>query len=246
MTVIEFKVAATVADVVITSEKPDTDYLTIANQLLGPVGARRFMHALQTSGRQSYSFKPISQWDIVDAAYTISLMDPWVDAHLRHVLNEYLGADGYEIIEQEIEAIVYGCFRLSKRFKVFVKDWLKPEIVVAIIIAFAQHSSTPQPLQPDPYQPSFRIECQLIEDDPALLSFHLQQVLLSEQGFDYSNPACIVLLQRALAEAGFSPGAIDGAYGPVTRRAEQRYAASKGLDGDGRHLHFLIDDIRQS
>jgi len=41
------------------------------------------------------------------------------------------------------------------------------------------------------------------------------------------------VLQRALVTLGYSPGTIDGAYGPVTQRALETFQAASGLTADG-------------
>ncbi len=41
------------------------------------------------------------------------------------------------------------------------------------------------------------------------------------------------LLQRALARLGYSPGTIDGQYGPSTTQAVSRFQRAKGLTEDG-------------
>lgn len=43
----------------------------------------------------------------------------------------------------------------------------------------------------------------------------------------------VKLLQRALADAGYSPGAIDGSYGPGTEDAVRRFQEAHGLAADG-------------
>jgi peptidoglycan hydrolase-like protein with peptidoglycan-binding domain len=40
-------------------------------------------------------------------------------------------------------------------------------------------------------------------------------------------------LQRALKEAGYSPGAIDGDYGPSTQEAVKKFQTAQHLDADG-------------
>lgn len=47
-----------------------------------------------------------------------------------------------------------------------------------------------------------------------------------------SGPA-VIQLQQALQAAGFSPGAIDGKFGPGTESAVKAYQRSKGLAADG-------------
>ena len=41
------------------------------------------------------------------------------------------------------------------------------------------------------------------------------------------------VLQRALVKLGYSPGTIDGAYGPTTRRALETFQTASGLTADG-------------
>jgi hypothetical protein len=41
------------------------------------------------------------------------------------------------------------------------------------------------------------------------------------------------VLQRALVKLGYSPGAIDGAYGPATQRALETFQTASGLTADG-------------
>ncbi|HEY9723837.1 MAG TPA: peptidoglycan-binding protein [Oscillatoriaceae cyanobacterium] len=48
-----------------------------------------------------------------------------------------------------------------------------------------------------------------------------------------SSGAAVRTLQQQLANAGFSPGGIDGIFGPQTRAAVQAYQASRGLSVDG-------------
>jgi hypothetical protein len=45
--------------------------------------------------------------------------------------------------------------------------------------------------------------------------------------------AAVKLLQRALAHLGYSPGAIDGQYGPSTKDAVLRFQRASGLTADG-------------
>ena len=55
-------------------------------------------------------------------------------------------------------------------------------------------------------------------------------------GSGYSAPhgsKAVKVLQRRLASAGFSPGPIDGRYGPLTERAVIGYQAGHGLQVDG-------------
>ena len=41
------------------------------------------------------------------------------------------------------------------------------------------------------------------------------------------------LLQRTLAHLGYSPGTIDGQYGPSTTHAVSRFQRTSGLTADG-------------
>jgi hypothetical protein len=45
--------------------------------------------------------------------------------------------------------------------------------------------------------------------------------------------AAVKVLQRALAHLGYSPGTIDGQYGPSTIRAVSRFQRANGLKADG-------------
>ena len=45
--------------------------------------------------------------------------------------------------------------------------------------------------------------------------------------------AAVRLLQRALAQLGYSPGTIDGQYGPSTTQAVSRFQRASGLTADG-------------
>ncbi len=40
-------------------------------------------------------------------------------------------------------------------------------------------------------------------------------------------------LQRALAQLGYSPGRVDGSYGPATENAVKRFQQTNGLQPDG-------------
>jgi peptidoglycan hydrolase-like protein with peptidoglycan-binding domain len=48
-----------------------------------------------------------------------------------------------------------------------------------------------------------------------------------------AHGAAVAELQRALMARGFSPGAVDDAFGPLTRAAVVRFQASRGLVADG-------------
>ncbi len=56
-----------------------------------------------------------------------------------------------------------------------------------------------------------------------------------------TTPGVIANLQRALLQAGFNPGPIDGRYGRATRGAVERYQRSKGLPLGG----ITMDTLRQ-
>jgi peptidoglycan hydrolase-like protein with peptidoglycan-binding domain len=43
----------------------------------------------------------------------------------------------------------------------------------------------------------------------------------------------VKVLQRALASLGYSPGSVDGSYGPSTQRAVARFQAASNLAPDG-------------
>jgi peptidoglycan hydrolase-like protein with peptidoglycan-binding domain len=43
----------------------------------------------------------------------------------------------------------------------------------------------------------------------------------------------VKVLQRALAAVGFSPGSVDGDYGPSTQSALEKFQTAKGLTPDG-------------
>jgi g-D-glutamyl-meso-diaminopimelate peptidase len=40
-------------------------------------------------------------------------------------------------------------------------------------------------------------------------------------------------LQRALARLGYSPGSVDGSYGPSTENGVKRFQQANGLQSDG-------------
>lgn len=55
-------------------------------------------------------------------------------------------------------------------------------------------------------------------------------------GSGYNTPfgsSRVRVVQRRLAQAGFTPGPIDGRYGPLTRGAVVQFQASRGLEVDG-------------
>jgi peptidoglycan hydrolase-like protein with peptidoglycan-binding domain/TPR repeat protein len=58
-------------------------------------------------------------------------------------------------------------------------------------------------------------------------------VLYPGDGYLASGSRLVRVLQRHLAAAGFSPGPIDGRYGPLTKRAVARFQASRHLPVDG-------------
>jgi peptidoglycan hydrolase-like protein with peptidoglycan-binding domain len=60
-----------------------------------------------------------------------------------------------------------------------------------------------------------------------------QLVLRAGDGYRPGGSAAVRVLQRQLAAAGFSPGPIDGRYGPLTERAVRRFQAARNLRVDG-------------
>ena len=58
-------------------------------------------------------------------------------------------------------------------------------------------------------------------------------VLYPGAGYTAQGSGQVRALQRRLREAGFSPGPIDGRYGPRTERAVARFQAAHGLGVDG-------------
>jgi Putative peptidoglycan binding domain len=58
--------------------------------------------------------------------------------------------------------------------------------------------------------------------------------------------AQVKLLQRALIKAGFSPGAVDGSYGPGTKDAVTRFQTAHGLTADGIAGSKTIAALRQA
>jgi len=52
-------------------------------------------------------------------------------------------------------------------------------------------------------------------------------------GYTGSGSGRVRALQRSLAKAGFSPGPIDGRYGPLTEHAVARFQATHGLGANG-------------
>lgn len=60
-----------------------------------------------------------------------------------------------------------------------------------------------------------------------------QLVLRAGDGYVPGGSGAVRVLQRQLAAAGFSPGPIDGRYGPLTERAVRRFQAARTLSVDG-------------
>lgn len=59
------------------------------------------------------------------------------------------------------------------------------------------------------------------------------RILFPGAGYAGVGSAQVRGLQRQLARGGFSPGPVDGRYGPLTERAVQRFQAAHGLGADG-------------
>jgi len=51
-------------------------------------------------------------------------------------------------------------------------------------------------------------------------------------------------VQRELQAAGYTPGSVDGVYGPQTAQAIRAYQANNGLVADGRATMALLDHLR--
>lgn len=68
-------------------------------------------------------------------------------------------------------------------------------------------------------------------------------VLYPGDGYLASGSRLVRGLQRHLAAAGFSPGPIDGRYGPLTERAVARFQASRHLPVDGIARRQTVDRL---
>jgi peptidoglycan hydrolase-like protein with peptidoglycan-binding domain len=63
---------------------------------------------------------------------------------------------------------------------------------------------------------------------------HLEAALVPGTGYSSAvGSAQVETLQKRLAVLGFSPGPVDGRYGPLTMRAVERFQAAAGLSVDG-------------
>ena len=51
-------------------------------------------------------------------------------------------------------------------------------------------------------------------------------------------------LQRALASLGYSPGKVDGDYGPATQEAVKRFQQANNLEADGVYGPKTRDALR--
>lgn len=68
---------------------------------------------------------------------------------------------------------------------------------------------------------------------PAYVPVARASALVSSTLRSGSSGAAVVELQRALAQAGFDPGPVDGRFGAQTERAVKAFQRANGLDADG-------------
>jgi hypothetical protein len=87
------------------------------------------------------------------------------------------------------------------------------------------HQST-APAEPTVSAPTTTTTPQVTQTQPALTA-PPAPLKPGDQG------APVRLLQRALAQLGYSPGTIDGQYGPSTTQAVSRFQRASGLTADG-------------
>src|SRR6478672_11938476 len=65
-------------------------------------------------------------------------------------------------------------------------------------------------------------------------SSHTHRVAVLEPGSGFPTPSrAVTSLQQKLAAKGFSPGRVDGRFGPLTRAAVRRFQRADGLAVDG-------------
>ena len=67
---------------------------------------------------------------------------------------------------------------------------------------------------------------------------------LAESEHVAGGSGLVLALQRRLAEAGFTPGPVDGRYGPLTVAAVERFQRANGLTVDGIAGPHTLDALR--
>jgi len=70
------------------------------------------------------------------------------------------------------------------------------------------------------------------------------RVIYPSAGAELGASGPVLALQRRLAEAGFTPGPVDGRYGPLTVAAVERFQRANGLTVDGIAGPHTLDALR--